>query len=236
MDPNKLPGNPQTPPPVDYNAATQQAGVPGRQPIRPVVQATVIPNAKKSFGQKFKEAFAPAPGQGDIGEGILKNVIAPMIKGTIFAGITGALGALLYGATGGFRPPYAGYGYGTYNPYAWGAPRYGMPAGAVDYSAMARPQAPTAAQLPPANKGPGSVQDVIFKTRAEAELVKDNLAEILTTFHQVSLLDFYETCGVQGNGYTDAYIGWNDLSRLHVRECYGGWIIDLPRPQMLGRA
>lgn len=226
MDPNNLPGNSQTVPTAQEPRQHRQA----------VVNAKIVPEGKKSFGQKMKEAFAPPQGQPDFGESVLKNVVAPAVKGTIFAAIVGGVSALLYGATG--NRGFGGYGYGGYglpvNPFAWTQPRYGAPLqNFTDYSGIARPAQNPQQNLPKA--GPTKPTDIYFQTRAEAELVKDSLAEILVTYHQVTLLDFFETCGVQGNSYTDAYVGWTDLSQLRVKEGYGGWMISLPNPRPLGR-
>lgn len=224
MDINSLPSN----------SHTQQTTE--RVPKPSVVNAQVIPETKKSFGQKFKQAFFNNDGV-NTGDYIIKQIIVPTVKGSLFAAAIGAVGALFWGA----NAPRNTFGNFGYNPNPWAnmirSPIYANPTTFTNYGGMAyvNPNQNTQNVMPAKTSGPVGPTDILLHSMAEAELVKDSLSEILATYHVVTLGDFYETCGVPVNGQTDYNIGWTDLSRLKIKQGYGGFIIDLPRPMPIAR-
>lgn len=78
-----------------------------------------------------------------------------------------------------------------------------------------------------------SYDDVIIEDRAEAEEVLSRMDELISVYGMVSVADFYELVGINGN-YTDNKYGWTDIrSATVVRARGGGYIIKLPKAMPL---
>lgn len=74
-----------------------------------------------------------------------------------------------------------------------------------------------------------SFDNIYFESKGEAELVLDNMVEILNSqYKQVTVADLYDLVGVDGE-FTDNDFGWRDLSGAKVRHSSDGYYIDLPR-------
>lgn len=71
-----------------------------------------------------------------------------------------------------------------------------------------------------------------FDTRADAETVLDLLIDNLREYNAVSIATFYDFVGVTTQ-HTDFKYGWTNLSKATVVGVRDGYIIDLPRPQLL---
>lgn len=74
--------------------------------------------------------------------------------------------------------------------------------------------------------------DIIFRTRGDAELVLTQLEEIIDRYGMVSIADYNEAAGVTGE-YTDVKYGWKDLRSAEIKPVRDGYIIDLPRAKPL---
>lgn len=70
--------------------------------------------------------------------------------------------------------------------------------------------------------------DLIFETRGEAELVLDNLFDILERYRVVTVADLYDLAGAPGR-YTDNKFGWTRLDNASVARIRDGYVIKLPR-------
>lgn len=72
-------------------------------------------------------------------------------------------------------------------------------------------------------------EDVQFDSKGEAELVLDNMLEILSSYKVVTVMDFYDLSGVSTE-FTDNKYGWTDLRGARVIGSPSrGYVIDLPR-------
>lgn len=229
MDPNTLPGNSKLKRNSTQNPQTL------RDPKPAVATARVAKDSDRSLGEKLKRYFWSSDDGTAVRQTIWSDIIAPTIKTGLYGIVLGALGSLFWG------PGRQYGGYTGYSPYAYGNQWGYNPFGRTTYPAQARNYTNYAAMAKPGQPTPPTVQqqvsptDVVFASRAEAELVKDTLSEILVTYHVVTLGDFFESCNVPVNGQTDYNVGWTDLSRLAVKERYGGWILELPRPMPIQR-
>lgn len=70
--------------------------------------------------------------------------------------------------------------------------------------------------------------DLVFPTRADAEVVLMGMDEILNQYTVVSVADFYDLAGATGS-YTDNKYGWSDIRSAHIERVRDGYIIKLPR-------
>lgn len=71
--------------------------------------------------------------------------------------------------------------------------------------------------------------DIVIENRGEADLVLDQLEEIISTYGTASVADLYDLMGVTGRGYTDNKYGWTDIRNAKVVRVQGGYILQLPR-------
>ena len=74
--------------------------------------------------------------------------------------------------------------------------------------------------------------DLIIASRAEAEQVLDEMYELLDTYKQVTVADFYDMLGISSE-FTDNKYGWTNLNGARVIRVRDGYRIDLPREQVL---
>lgn len=75
-------------------------------------------------------------------------------------------------------------------------------------------------------------EDAIFGMRGEAQDVLDGMIDILDKYDAVSIADMYELSGLRSD-YTDRKYGWTNLSAAKVVHTHDGFLIDLPRPEVL---
>lgn len=72
--------------------------------------------------------------------------------------------------------------------------------------------------------------DLIFDTRADAEMALDELRRALYSYKTVRVADLYDIAGVTVPSYTYNDYGWTNLDRAEVMRIRDGYIIQLPRP------
>lgn len=70
--------------------------------------------------------------------------------------------------------------------------------------------------------------DIVFENRGEAEQVLSAMDDIIETYGVVSVGDYYELCGVDGNSTGQKY-GWKDIRSAQVMRVRDGYMIKLPR-------
>lgn len=143
----------------------------------------------------------------DVKNTILGDVLLPAIKKTIVDMVTNSIEMLIYGSTGhsgkkssGTRVSYRSY----YDDDQRDRDRRSYRAASYDYD------------------------DPIFETRGEAEMVLDNMYEILDRYRVVRVADYYDLAGEVGK-YTDNKFGWTDLGSAQIVRIRDGYVIKLPR-------
>lgn len=71
--------------------------------------------------------------------------------------------------------------------------------------------------------------EVVFDSRGEAELVLDNMLDILGRYDRVTVMDFYDLAGITSE-FTDSKYGWTDLKGTRVSGSPSrGYVIELPK-------
>lgn len=70
--------------------------------------------------------------------------------------------------------------------------------------------------------------DLVFETRGDAEMVRDQMDEMLDRFRVVTVLDMYDAAGVTAPYTADKY-GWTDLHDAKIVPVRDGYVIKLPR-------
>lgn len=77
------------------------------------------------------------------------------------------------------------------------------------------------------SEGLYSFEDVIFDNRGEAEAVKDQLQYNIERYSYVSVLDYYDMCGLRTRP-SDANYGWTNIDHATVDRVSGGYLLRLP--------
>lgn len=74
--------------------------------------------------------------------------------------------------------------------------------------------------------------EIILENRVEAEEVLDRLFERIEEYGTATVADLYDLVGMTGD-YTDNKYGWTGLATASVSRTKGGYVLDLPRPEVL---
>ena len=77
------------------------------------------------------------------------------------------------------------------------------------------------------SEGMYTFEDVIFDNRGEAEEVRDQLNYNIERYGYVSILDYYDMCGLRTRP-ADANFGWTNIQYATVERVSGGWLLRLP--------
>lgn len=80
---------------------------------------------------------------------------------------------------------------------------------------------------------PTSYEDIVFETRADANRAIESMFDIIDNYGQASIGDLFDAAGISGGDYTDRRWGWYNISSARVTPVHGGYVIDLPRPELL---
>lgn len=79
---------------------------------------------------------------------------------------------------------------------------------------------------------PFHLDDLVFTSRGDAELVLRDMQEDIRRFGSVTVLTLFDLAD-QDAPYTGRKYGWKNLNGVRVRSVHDGYIIDLPRPVLL---
>lgn len=79
---------------------------------------------------------------------------------------------------------------------------------------------------------PFHLDDLVFTSRGDAELVLRDMQEDIRRFGSVTVLTLFDLAD-QDAPYTGRKYGWKNLNGVRVRSVHDGYVIDLPRPVLL---
>lgn len=80
---------------------------------------------------------------------------------------------------------------------------------------------------------PSSYEDILFETRADANRAIGSLCDIIDSYGQASIGDLFDAAGISGGDYTDRRWGWYNIASARITPVRGGYMRDLPRPELL---
>lgn len=171
---------------------------------------------KRTKSQKLVETFLPDD-MYDIRTYVIQDVIAPIIKNSLYDMAIGWLSAIfgrsVSSSRSSSRPSYRDY----YDERERRRER--------DYSRSSRY---------PQNDQPRrrtfDYETIVFDTYTEADKVLERMRDQLATYGNVSILEYFDFAGLSCD-YTAKDYGWEDLRRAKVVWDRDGWVIDgLGRP------
>ena len=70
--------------------------------------------------------------------------------------------------------------------------------------------------------------DIIFDNRGDAQMVLDNMFDILERYKVVTVADYYDLCGERCS-HTANKFGWTSLGAASISRIRDGYVIRLPR-------
>lgn len=178
----------------------------------PIVKEKAV-KKELSFGQKLRGAFVKED-LTSIRDYVVFDIIVPSVKQSIFDTVTGIVGQLL-GVNISTRAT-RGYSGGNDRPFK-------------DYAKASRRG--SVAHEKVQQYDPYDVSDVIFKSKADALALLEEIIDICDTNGWYSVDRFYRRAGIPeiNNGYTNQAYGWHNVDGSEVVAVHGGYIIDLPR-------
>lgn len=186
----------------DYTDSSKQ--LPAKQEeknITPVAHAKGTRKKNKFVSSVLAEEAA------DVKNTIVGDVLIPALKKTIVDAVTNSIEMLIYGSTGHTKKSGSSkVSYRSYydSDYRSRNDRRDYRAAGYDYD------------------------DLVFETRGEAEMILDNMHEILDRYKVVTVADLYDLAGAPGR-YTDNKFGWTDIGSASVVRIRDGFVIKLPR-------
>lgn len=198
------------------NSNKKKEAVEEEKRVEKVVKGEVK-KKKRSLGRKFSDAFSEEDRQ-SVGDHILYDVLIPAAKNTISDMVKGGIDMFLFGGKGGSRTTRdRGRSYVSYNDYYGGRG-----------SAQHRPRQ----QISPRARARHDFDDIVLADRGEAEQVLSLLVDLVVDYGQATVADLYDLVGITSN-FTDNKYGWVNLSRASVVRVRDGYLIQLPRTEVL---
>lgn len=177
-----------------------------KKDIKPVVSTPVKPKKKSAF-EKFAGNFISedAPKVSDY---IFKDILIPAGKKLVSDVVTNGIDMILYGSSGTRRPtgaPATRYSYASY------------------YDRNDRQPARISA------KPKYNYDEIVLQNRGEAEVVLNELNNVIKKYGQATVADLYDLVGMTGN-FTDNDYGWTDLRYAEIVRDRDGYWLKMPKP------
>lgn len=183
---------------------------------------------KQSLGKRARELFIGGSAQSVAGY-LAYDIIIPAVKDTIYDVVSMGFDRMLFGdsrsANGSRRRPTqtgSGYGYTNYQSYSAGK------------SSTGRYQKEEPRQISRRARSEHDFREIVLPTRAEAETIIERLDDLCDRYSQATVSDLYELLGVTAD-FTDEKYGWQDMRAAGVSRVRDGYLLDLPRPELLDR-
>lgn len=188
--------------------------------IEKVVVGSVV-RQKKPLGRRFLDTFFGGDAQGVVGY-VFIDVLVPAAKDMIADAVTTGIERMIFGE--------------VRSSNRRSSIRSNSSSGYVSYNRFSSGQAPGRREDPRdlSRKARGShdFDEIILATRAEAQEVIGRLFDLVSQYEVATVSDLYELVGVSGN-YTDEKWGWTDIRGAGVTRVRNGYLLDLPRPELL---
>lgn len=195
----------------ESQSGTQKPAEPEKKKVEKVVAGKVTAKPKTGLA-KFAESFF-AEDIHKVKDYILKDVIVPTIKDTIWTVIAKGSERMLYGASG-------------HSPKNSKLPF-------INYNGLFKSSAPVAPSTS-STTSQYSVDNIILEDRGDAEKVLTAMHAHIAEYGEVSISTLYELIGEPIGDFMCTRWGWRSLNTAGImRTSNGGYKLDLPRPVSL---
>jgi hypothetical protein len=192
---------------------TQKDTTPSVAPEKPKIEKVISGKATakpKSGIAKFFEVFL-AEDFSKVTDYVLKDIVVPTIKDTIWTVIARGSERMLYGEAGH-------------------APKNGSKLPFVNYGGMFKNASQTSTAGSANTNNQFSVDNIILEDRGDAERVLEAMKAYIAEYGAVSISELYEFIGEPIGEYTTTRWGWRSLNTAGImRTTNGGYKLDLPK-------
>lgn len=195
-----------------HKSKEQQSQEMDQHRAKSVVTGTTIVR-KKSVGDKIRDTFI-AEDLVKVKDYVVTDVIVPNIKKAIDDIVSNGIHMVLYGSGTGSRSSSSNRIHTSSS-----SPRISY----KDYY-----DGRTSPSAVGSRTNFYNFDDVVFDTRGDAELVLDQLVDMLSSYGVVTVQDYYDSCGVTSD-YTTCDYGWRTLKTASIARVPEGYIIRMPR-------
>lgn len=172
-------------------------------------------SVEKTTGQKFKELFF-SDDVNNVGSYLVRDLLVPGIWDMI-------LDLLLMVRSGSNRP---GYSSGRLGLRRNERTNYNS----ISQIGKVRSQNENRFRDVKSTKSEFNLDNLLFRTRAEAEEVVRLMNEYIAEFGQVTVGYLYEIMGETSSQWTVETYGWTDLRDARISNVRNGYLVTLPRP------
>lgn len=204
----------------NYSSNSQKSRQPEpEQEVRvanPVISGVAV-ERKEPLRKKFLQAYAGDSAQ-SVGQYLLMDVVVPGTKNIISDLVTQGINRLLYGSN---RPAGARGVVGQAQSY-----------GKFFNGGGGQQSQPTPTQMSQQARTNHAFGEIILQTRGDAELVIESLRELIEQYGNAKVQNLYSLVGISSD-FTDQKYGWTNLTRASVIPVREGYLLDLPRPEVL---
>lgn len=188
--------------------------------LEKIVQAEVV-SKKKPLGRRFKDIFFGGEFR-NAGQYILGDVLLPAFRNLLVDATTEGVRRMVYGdSTQSRRRPPDPRGRVSYNSPVRRYSTYDQ------YEMRPPDQPPRMSSLQQPTK---SSNELIFRTKEDAEAVLERVYDILDQYDCVSVADLHELVGLP-SAHTDHKWGWTHLDKAGIRQTRDGFLLELPNPE-----
>lgn len=199
---------------------------PPREAEKPRVERIVtspVTRRKKGFGRRMVESFVGGEPR-SVGSFVMLDVLLPAMRDMIADGFTQMIEGVVYGES-------RSVGRRTGSRFSSGA------MGRTNYHRMSTsrfdnrpdPRAPAMSQR---GRAMHDFEDLVFPRLVEAQEILDRLFGIIQEFEFATIRDLYEMVGEKAS-HTDEKYGWSDISTARIERIREGYVLNLPRPEIL---
>lgn len=193
---------------VDYKSNSykskeeKKADVPEKK-VEKVISGTARTKKKSEFS-KFANTFISEDIQ-SVKDYILMDVLVPAVKKAISDVVTNGIDMILYGESGSKRSSSTASKISYRSYYDRPNDREHHRSSGFDYD------------------------DILLDSRGEAESILDRMDELISTYHVVSVADFYELADITNENYMNNKYGWKDIRSAKIVRTRDGYMIRMPR-------
>lgn len=187
------------------------------------ITSSDVVRRKKPLSKRFIETFTGGDAKG-VWSYVWLDVLLPAAKNTMNDAVSQGFERMIFGdgrsssRRSGGRPS-GSNGYVSYNRYSPNTPR------------DSRHDEPRH-QMSRRARSTHDFDEIILATRVEAEEVIDRLFDLVSRYEMATVSDLYDLCGISGN-FTDEKYGWTDIRGSDIRRVRNGYLLDLPKPEIL---
>lgn len=186
---------------------------------KPVIKGKVL-RQKKSLGKKFSETFLEDDTK-TVGSYIFYDILIPAFKAMISDMVGGGVEMLLFGDARARRASHNMRRDGTRSSVNYGV-----------YSRDGGQPTRQTREFNKTNRARHEFDEIILESRGEAEMVLSNLVDLVVDYGQATVADLYDMVDIEST-FTDQKYGWMDLSGAGVIRSRRGYLLNLPRTQVL---